>query len=554
MNALFRHFCGGLFLSLTVSSVAFADESYDLSIDDVAMVPCVQPVTGEDRYDVNGWSDKVDTEYASTLYEFYLEGDFDDGDGFYDDNTMIEIAEDESWFRYQESDNNIAGTMSYREICLRVDFSATGDLASIDAFTADSSPTTWDELLNYVSPSIVLSVVAVPSTPMPEHQLVPFFYQYTNENIYLESLHEENSMFLSLSLYENALNPEDGFDLIVAIDQEFAGDSGFFYRDSWGDLANYGRGSLLDETDETNNVLHMDDFLTPWMTHLAAPSIELISSDATSFTLEWEPVEGATEYMVSHWKKNLNTLSEQWVDYGTQTDLEYVASLSGEDYLDCVRVEALDDTGVFGQSTDNVCMGQLFNDVDEGLWYTEYTHNATQTGIISGYTDSEGNLTGAFGPGDTITTTQALKMAGTLTGRFVTPSDYPYDFPYDLADDLESHWAYKYILSAVFNDYDLVEDLDVFEPNRDITRAEMVNLIFEAFAIEVPVYSTYSLTDISGHRYADEIQLAYDLGVVSGYGGTTAFGPDNSLLRAEAVKIFIEFGRAMGLTWGGASM
>jgi len=82
----------------------------------------------------------------------------------------------------------------------------------------------------------------------------------------------------------------------------------------------------------------------------------------------------------------------------------------------------------------------------------------------------------------------------------------------------------------------------------------MINLIIESMEVQVPNYSNYSLKDIAGHQYANEIELAYQLNIISGYGDTGTFGPDNSLLRAEAVKIFVESGHAFQLTWPGQSM
>lgn len=45
-----------------------------------------------------------------------------------------------------------------------------------------------------------------------------------------------------------------------------------------------------------------------------------------------------------------------------------------------------------------------FDDVAEGAWHFDWIEGALQLGLIRGYTDDQGNLTGLFGPGDVATT------------------------------------------------------------------------------------------------------------------------------------------------------
>ncbi len=558
------------FLMATSLVVAFlaplnvgADSSdYDFEVTNVEIVPCVQDEDLDDeRYDVN--FSGGDREYVDFIYEKYLDGEFEEG-GSREEYEMIEIADDESWYRYAEYDNSDYGTTIYRKVCVAIDFTAEGDFDALANNIGDSVPTNWEDFLAYVPQRFSISLVPVSSTAMPEGEYVPYYYTssgggsieatYVDEESTIFYLNEENTIFSSISFRENSFNPEDSFDLIAAIDLDFSESRGLFDRTFFDGIRHYNESPRLAETDESNNVLYIEDFLEPWMEseHLAAPDVSITSSDDDSFLVEWDAVDGVAEYIVNHWKKHLSSGSEEWVAQEYQTDLSYDAVLATADnYIDCVNVVAVDENDIYGASSDDVCMGQFFSDVDEGLWYTNYTHNAVQNGMISGYLDGDGNLSGEFGPADTITTTQALKMVSILNGRFVDPDAFAFDLPYEISSDFESHWAWEYILSAFILDYDLVEDIDAFETDRDITRAEMISLIVEAMEVQVPSYTSYSLSDIEGHEYADEIELAYQLGIVSGYGETGAFGPDNSLLRAEAVKIFVESGNAFALTWPG---
>ncbi|GAF67268.1 unnamed protein product, partial [marine sediment metagenome] len=51
-----------------------------------------------------------------------------------------------------------------------------------------------------------------------------------------------------------------------------------------------------------------------------------------------------------------------------------------------------------------------FDDVPADAWYYDYVEAAVQLGIVSGYTDAAGNLTGLFGPGDTVNRAAMVKV------------------------------------------------------------------------------------------------------------------------------------------------
>ncbi|MBU1019513.1 S-layer homology domain-containing protein [Patescibacteria group bacterium] len=540
-----------LTLSGVLSMQVSASGTYDLEVTNVELVPCYYEVDENDPLYAAQVHQAGDNNYISGQYRSYVDGDWGEGE-IYENWEMMEVAPDESWFHYYEYDNNYFGTISHHIYCLAVDFTAEGDFAALGA-GSDSVPTDWNDYFDYLGTRFKITAALIPSTGLAEHTLSGFYYQNDQVGFASEALEEENRIFMPLEVRDNSLHPGDSFDLMMAIDNDL-NSKGFFTR-TWFDngTTHYNDGPRIPESDEQNNYLYLEDFIEIDLTHTAQPDIEMVSVDEDSFRVEWNDVPGIDHYVVRHLRDDITNISlttEIVNQEQTETYFEAEFANSGN-YLDCVDVTPVDANDLFGKMSERVCYGTLFSDVDADVWYTDYTHNALQNGIISGYTTAQGEPLGTFGPGDSITTSQALKMAATLNDRYVNESSFAFQLPYSIPANLESHWSSNYLLSSHILEYDLVEDINSFDPDRDITRAEMINLIMESMEVIIPEYQTYSLTDIAGHEYADEIELAYQLGIISGYGDTNTFGPDNSLLRAEAVKVFVESGHAFQLTWPG---
>jgi hypothetical protein len=539
-----------LFFSLLFSLIGPAHAisgDLDLEITNAELTPCIQEIDLEDPlyFAMDYINPNV---ILDNGYHAYAEGVYHDVS---QNRDFSERAPDGSWYRYEEHDNNIYGSFNGAVICLAVDFTAEGDFSQFGSVN-DDVPRSWDTYFDYIARSFKISAVLVPSTPIPDHVLAPFHYQNKWKIVGTQHLQPTNRVLFAMDIYESNINPNDSLDLLVAIDNTM-NPYGLFERTWFNNTTrHYNDGSSIPETDEMNNFLYVEDFLDFDMEHPAQPSIAMVSSDDDSFTVEWDPVPGVDHYVVRHLQNELNVVDLSTVEETEQTtttaDIEY--DQSGR-FLDCVNVVPVNADGFIGKFSDDVCFGSLFSDVDSREWHSAYTHNALQNGIISGYASAEGTPLGYFGPGDSITTTQALKMAATLTNRFIHEDFFSFTLPYSVPAHFKGHWGYEYIWSAHILDFDLVEGIETFDTNRDITRAEMINLVMESMELDVPDYSEYSLNDIEGHEYADEIELAFQLGIVSGYGTSGTFGPDNSLLRAEAVKIFVESGNKLQLSWPG---
>src|SRR5436305_1260930 len=61
-----------------------------------------------------------------------------------------------------------------------------------------------------------------------------------------------------------------------------------------------------------------------------------------------------------------------------------------------------------------------FTDVPPDAWFAAYVQQASDDGIVGGYADAQGNATGTFGPADSVTIEQAIKMAVKAAGYDLT--------------------------------------------------------------------------------------------------------------------------------------
>jgi plastocyanin len=189
-----------------------------------------------------------------------------------------------------------------------------------------------------------------------------------------------------------------------------------------------------------------------------------------------------------------------------------------------------------------------FSDVPADAWYQTYVTQASQLGIVSGYTDAQGNATGTFGPGNNVTIAEALKM--TMESSGMMADSMRTDSPY------MGHWAQRYADAAAEAHFSLSlmkEQLDW-----PATRGEMAMIAADAFAANTDAVASESeYTDVSTGRFDfPAISALTEANVMVGDGRAThcttsvctktTFRPDKPLNRAEAVKIVIEARAAWG--------
>ena len=172
-----------------------------------------------------------------------------------------------------------------------------------------------------------------------------------------------------------------------------------------------------------------------------------------------------------------------------------------------------------------------FKDVSVKEWFGDYVKDMMNLGIISGYKDHNGQVTGEFKPGNDVTVAEMLKIALEAAGLGKaegTPSQGA------------GHWAVGYVKMAEELEMMIVEDDDL-DLDRPATRAEVMVMIAEAFGLEVPTYNKSSFSDFaySGGSYTGSVvEYMKDLQVIEGYDDGT-FGYIKEVNRAEVSKIVI---------------
>ncbi len=128
-----------------------------------------------------------------------------------------------------------------------------------------------------------------------------------------------------------------------------------------------------------------------------------------------------------------------------------------------------------GKVADVPAVGH-FTDVPNTLWSYEYVETAYAHGIVNGYSDAQGNLTGRFGPSDTVTRAQFAKM---IVEAFDLPSHTPSSptFP-DVTDT--NAWYYQYVETAAHHGIVRGYADGSFGANNNIVRQDGAVMIYRA--------------------------------------------------------------------------
>ncbi|MDO8648733.1 MAG: S-layer homology domain-containing protein [Candidatus Peregrinibacteria bacterium] len=214
------------------------------------------------------------------------------------------------------------------------------------------------------------------------------------------------------------------------------------------------------------------------------------------------------------------------------------------DVLDEMQAELGGTASVEETSIDELLQGLsiteeslVFTDVDENAWYAAYVSAVADWGIASGYKDAQGNATGEFGPGNSVTVAEMLKMS--LRAAGIDEEECP-DSPERA--DAKTHWSARFVACAEtihMRVFDTRVDLD-----RPATRAEVLVIIHDSFGDSVP-YAVSTFSDTIDHSYEADIAYAASLGIVSGDTNVDGsakgtFRPNDGVNRAEAAKVIYQ--------------
>jgi len=175
-------------------------------------------------------------------------------------------------------------------------------------------------------------------------------------------------------------------------------------------------------------------------------------------------------------------------------------------------------------------MATAFSDVPPAAWFSSYVTILFRDGIISGYKDARGKLTGEFKPENPVTEAEILKIALLAAGKTIGEG-----IPEN--SSAQGDWSASYVYMAE----QLRLSLNIHRP---ATRREGIQTILEAFGVPIE-RSENPFSDLrASSPYAKAFETAYVLGIISG--DTDAEGnrtgtvrPGDPINRAEVAKIVV---------------
>ncbi len=189
-----------------------------------------------------------------------------------------------------------------------------------------------------------------------------------------------------------------------------------------------------------------------------------------------------------------------------------------------------------------------FRDVPSGQWYTSWVEQASDQGLMSGFTDpATGRPTGYFGPDEPLTRAQVATVLWRMAGG---PSSGHASFP-DVERgswyDAPVAWCVK---AGVVTGYTSGPDRGHFRPDRPVTRQELATMVYRyakyaGMDVADPDPSAFrSTTDWrTADSWASEaLTWTAAAGVLSGvdnHDGTYSVVPFGTATRAMAAKVFV---------------
>lgn len=172
----------------------------------------------------------------------------------------------------------------------------------------------------------------------------------------------------------------------------------------------------------------------------------------------------------------------------------------------------------------------LFSDVSASSWYAGFVGMMRADGLLSGYKDAQGKLTGKFGPENPVTVAELLKISLETTGNGAGSGT-------TMVAGASKSWAQGYVARGEQLHLTILNDTNV-DLNRPATRGEVVQTFLEAYGINPPVITQSSFSDVFVSMPAARfIEFAKNHGIVAGDDGKSTFRPNAQINRAEVAKI-----------------
>ncbi len=186
----------------------------------------------------------------------------------------------------------------------------------------------------------------------------------------------------------------------------------------------------------------------------------------------------------------------------------------------------------------------IFTDVPQSAWFATHVQSATEAGIVNGYKDAQGRLTGRFGPENHVTLGEVFKIASESAGY--NEEDYG-----NVIASGTKHWSSVYVSVAIGENFPVTDALRQLD--RDATRAEVAAIIAAAFRVTVnanPSGTTFKDVQMKT-AFGAAIEALALKAVVSGDTDSKGaqlgtYRPIEAINRAEVVKIAMSARAAYG--------
>ena len=198
---------------------------------------------------------------------------------------------------------------------------------------------------------------------------------------------------------------------------------------------------------------------------------------------------------------------------------------------------------------------KLFSDLVEGAWYLSYVGDVVRSGIMTGYTDSDG-VSRRFGPEDTLTRAQVITMlyrlanpgstATTDKSNFGTKTSFN-DVPKGEYFTAAVQWGVEHKIVTGDTD-DNGKELGTFRPYDTVSREELATMLARyasATGLSISGGSVSGFPDAAKVATWAKEALAWcnAHGIVTGdtTTGQAMLNPQSGATRAQAAKMFDVF-------------
>ena len=191
-----------------------------------------------------------------------------------------------------------------------------------------------------------------------------------------------------------------------------------------------------------------------------------------------------------------------------------------------------------------------FIDVPEDAWYYPYVTQVARWRIMTGYTDEDGNLTGYFGPEDTLTRAHVATVLWRLLGE---PYYHGTEAPFPDVSDPEAYY-YEAVAwckeTGIVTGYEAGPNAGRFVPDKPVSREELAVMVYRLAAFvhldtSDPSPDNFNACEdwrlVSSWAREASVWCAAK-GIISGKNtaeGTKRLDPQQGATRAQAAKVFV---------------